>query len=325
MKKQISIIKKGIWITGMTVFFISPVMAQRERSQSLITQDQINKITEIVKPLKDQLEKQLNADERYKAYVEDVKALNDSKSMEEKKISTERIRENYTEYFNEIWAAANVDEKSYQLRIRRVFPDNLAKLLQFEPFLNFSMSVSTLVSSPPSEPPPPDKCIDICRIAAGEITGTSDLIAAGGGAYGNCFLRTNAWSAVFGASHLISGFLRNNITIPGSFPNDARKLRVIKKYELIQEACTFAVLGGGLAETWARTYQTSEYMLVYSPVIFGSQSIKIKTMSENYLLDKKDVALSLFRTMAQTISAFVSGNWCFSECAAIKWSMCEER
>ncbi len=327
MKKQFSGILKEIWITALSVFFILPAVAQREKtqSQSLITQEQIRKITELVKPLKDQLAKRLNEDEMYKAYIEDVRMLNATENFEDKSSISGEIKKKYTDYFKNIWSSLNADEEHYQQLIRQVFPDDLGRLLTFDTFLNFSMSVSTLVSSPSSEPPPPDKCLDICSIAAGEITGTSGLISAGGGAYGNCFLRTNAWSAAFGANQTISGFLRNNITIPGSFPLDARRLRVIKNYELIQEACTFAALGGGFAETRARTHQTSEYMLVYSPVIFGTQSIKIKSMSENYLLSKKDVALSLFRTNAQTFSAFVSGNWCFSECAAIKWSICEER
>jgi hypothetical protein len=124
---------------------------------------------------------------------------------------------------------------------------------------------------------------------------------------------------------VIFGYLRNNITIPSTLPNDARKLRVKKSWELTQEATTFAVFGGGYAETRARTFKSSEYMLVYSPVFFGSHQIRKKTMSEEYVLEKKDVALSLFRNTAQTFSAFISGNWCFSESASIKWSICEEK
>lgn len=162
-------------------------------------------------------------------------------------------------------------------------------------------------------------------MAAGEINGVSGLIAGGGGSYGNCFLRTNAWSAVFGGNNYILGYLRNNITIPGTLPDDTRKLRVTKTWELAQEATTFAVLGGGYAETRAKTFSFSEYMLVYSPVVFGSHAFKKKTMHENYLLEKKDAALSIFRTFANTFSAFVSGNWCFSECGSIKWAICEEK
>jgi hypothetical protein len=322
MEKQISTSLKRILIAALSVFIISPLLAQ-DNNQLVITKDQINKINELVKPLRDQLEKQLNGDETYKAYAEDIKKLNSTKNFEEKSSLTKMIKEKYSAYFQKIWAVAKVDEKSYRLKIRRIFPDNLANQLQFEPCLVFTLNTSLTPVQPPASEPP-NKCLDICSIAGGEITGNSTLIAAGGGSYGNCFLRTNAWGAVFGMSSLY-GFLRNNITIPGTLPNDSRKLRVVKTYQLMQEATSFAVIGGGYAETWARTYKSSEYMLVYSPVVFGSSAFKIKSMNENYLLEKKDVALSIFKTYAQTFSAFVSGNWCYSSCFAIRWSICEEK
>ena len=300
-------------------------MAQRDKGESLITRDQINKITELVKPIVDQLEKQLRDDETYKAYVKDIEGLNSAKSFDEKSALTKRLNEKYSDFFQKVWAGANVDERAYQLRIRQVFPDDIGKLIQFEPFLFFTLQISTVTTPTPTEPPPPpDKCLDVCPMTMGEITGTGALIAGSGGSYGNCFLRTNAWSAGIGGNQLF-GYLRNGITIPGTLPNDSRKLRVIKKYELMQEATSFAVLGGGYAETKAKTYKTTEYMLVYSPVIFGASAIKIKSMSENYLLEKKDVALSIFKTYAQTFSAFISGNWCYSNCFAINWTICEEK
>ncbi len=317
---------KKLLITALSIFFIFPVMAQREKREiSLLDKDQIRRIEDIVKPVKEQIEKQINEDETYQAYLQDIEVLNSTKSFEEKSSLTEKIKENYTAYFQKVWSAANVDEESYQLKIRQVFPDDIGSLLQFEPFLVFSVSTST--PTPPSEPPPPNKCLDICPMAAGEITGSSALIAGGGGGYGNCFLRTDAWGtgAFYYGFSTLEGYLRNNITIPGTLPADSRKLRVIKNYELMQEATSFAALGGGFAETWAKTFKTSEYMLVYSPVVWGSHAIKIKTMSENYLLEKKDVAKSIFNTYANTVSAFTSGNWCYSNCFAIKWSICEER
>ncbi|HLG38284.1 MAG TPA: hypothetical protein VI461_01410, partial [Chitinophagaceae bacterium] len=313
----VRIVRKFL-VMGLAIFLIFPVMAQREKGESLITREQISKINELVKPLVDQLDKQLRDDETYKAYVQDITALNNTKSFDEKSALTKKVNEKYRDYFQKVWAGANVDERAYQLRIRQVFPDDISRLIQFESFLVFTLNFSTVTT--PTEPPPPDKCLDICPMTTGEITGTGALIAGSGGSYGNCFLRTNAWSAVMGGNQLF-GYLRNNVTIPGTLPADSRKLRVLKKYELMQEATSFAVLGGGYAETKAKTYKTSEYMLVYSPVIFGASAIKIKSMSENYLLEKKDVAFSIFKTYAQTFSAFISGNWCYSNCFAIRWSI----
>jgi hypothetical protein len=319
------LILRKVLATGFAILLMLPAMAQREKGESLITREQISKITELVKPLIAQLDKQLRDDETYKAYVRDITELNNSKNFDQKSALTKNINEKYRDFFQKVWAGANIDERAYQLRIKQVFPDDISKLIQFEPFLVFTLNVSTVTTPTPAEPPPPpDKCLDVCPMTTGEITGTGALIAGSGGSYGNCFLRTNAWSAGIGGNQLF-GYLRNGITIPGTFPNDSRKLRVVKKYELMQEATSFAVLGGGYAETRARTFKTSEYMLVYSPVIFGASQIKVKSMSENYLLEKKDVAFSIFKTYAQTFSAFISGNWCYSNCFAIRWTLCEEK
>jgi len=325
---KLNFLKKFLF-TGLFFFLLFSANAQREKGESLITQEQVRKITDIVKPLTDQFEQQLNKDETYKAYVEDIKELNNVKDFEEKKGLTEKLIEKYSAYFKEVWAAANIDESSYQLRIRQVFPDDIAKLLQFEPFLVFTLSVSIATTTPASTTPPaelprPDKCVDVCPMIQGEITGSGGLIAGGGGSYGNCFIRTNAWSAVFGSNGL-DGYLKNGITIPGTFPSDSRKLRVTKKYELMQEATSFAVLGGGYAETRAITFQSSEHLYVFSPVIFGAHAFKAKSISENYLLEKKYVASSKFWVWAVTFSALVSGNWCYSNCFAIRWSICEEK
>jgi hypothetical protein len=327
MKKQASTILKWVFITGLSAFVIRPAIAQKERNQSIVTQDQINTINELVKPVKEQIEKQLNEDKtgNYKAYQEDVRKMNAAKNSKEKSALTGQIREKYAAFFKEAWANAKIDEKLYQQKIKQIFPDAISSLIQFQPFLNFSI-VKSFSNNTPQTPPPvlEDKCIDVCSIAAGEINGTSGLISGGGGQYGNCFLKTSAWGAAAGMNHLY-GYLKNNITIPGTLPNDARKLHVRKSYELKMEATSFAVLGFGYAETRATTYQANEYLFVMSPVIFGASKIISKSMSEDYLLEKRDVAKSIFNTDSGTFAYLVSGNWCFSEFSSIRWSICEEK
>ncbi len=285
-----------------------------------MTAELMNKISEVVKPITEQLRRQLSRDETYNAYISDVKQLNELTSVEEKTSLSNQIREKYTEFFTRVWKEANVDEGAYQNSIRRLFPEDVYNALQFDAFLVGTISTSTPT---PSTELPPNKCVDICPIAVGEITGSGALIAGGGGSYGNCFLRTHAWSTVMGGN-AIYGSLKNGVTIPGTFPADARRLRVTASWQFMQEATTFAVLGGGFAETRTRSGMTSEYMAVISPVIFGRNEIKIKTMSENFLLEKKAVAASEFRMHAQTISAFISGNWCYSHVFSLQWKMCEE-
>lgn len=327
MNPQSSVIIKWLCITCLSLFVILPVSAQKEKNQSLVTQAQINSVNDLVKPVKEQIEKYLNEDKTgtYKAYQQDIKRMNAAKSSKEKQAATNQIREKYATFFKEAWANAKIDEKLYQQKIKLAFPDAISSFIQFQPYLNFSITKSISKSTPPAPAPmPEDKCIDVCAIAAGEINGTSGLISGGAGSYGNCYLKANGWGAAAGKNELY-GFLRNNITIPGTLPNDARKLHVRKSYELKMEATSFAVLGFGYAETRASSYQTNEYLFVMSPVIFGASKTLTKSMSEDYILEKKDVAQSIFKTYAGTMAYFISGNWCFSEFNSIRWSICEEK
>jgi len=325
MKKQFLIIFKTMFITGLAILMMYPVRAQKGIQG--ITQDQLRQINEIVKPLKDLIDKQLNEDKtgNYKAYLEDLKKLNSLENAKDRSALSNKILEKYSDFFKSIWGEARVDERAYQARIRKVFPDATGNLIQFESFLNFSINYSlftgTTVRSP--EAPAPNKCLDVCAIAAGEITGTAGLISGGGGAYGNCYLRTNSWGAAVAKSELY-GYLRNNITIPGTLPSDNRKLHVKKTYQLRQEATSFAAIGFGYSETWGRTYQSSEYLLAMSPVVYGITKISFKSMTEDYLLQKKDVAKSIFRTYAGTFAFVFSANWCYTDCGSISWSICEE-
>ncbi|MFI5133090.1 MAG: hypothetical protein ACHQEB_02085 [Chitinophagales bacterium] len=326
MKKKLSAIVKGIFMTGFILFIIFPALGQRE--VPVISQDQIARVRDLVKPLKDQFDKLLSEDKtgNYKAYLGEIDNLNSVKNVKERSSITNNILQKYSEFFKTIWAAAKVDERSYQAKIRQIFSDVAGGRLEFQSFLSFSFSLSSIASTilKPGEPSGPNKCIDVCSMAAGQVTGDADLISGGGGDYGNCFLRINAWGAVFGKSELY-GYLKNNIRIPGTFANDNRKLRVKKNYELRQQCTSFAAIGFGYAETWVHTYQSSEYLLVMSPVVYGATKINFKTMTEEYVLEKKDVALSLFKSYAGTWAYGVTGNWCYTDCASIKWGICEEQ
>lgn len=323
MEKHLATILKGILITGLSFFFISPIWAQKENEQSLITQDQIRQINEIVKPLKEKLDKQFNKDATYAAYLEDVRKITVAKSMEEKRSLSAKLDGMYLDYFKKVWAAANIDEISYQRKIRGCFPKSLAGLIRFDFFLNFSLAVSSNNTVPPVPELPPDKCLDICPIAEGEISGHGYFIGNGSGSYGNCFLKANSWAAVYG----INGtdcYLRNSITIPGSFPDDARKLRIKKKYEFKQEATCFAVIG-----SWAliilKTHRSDEKLLVVAPVIWSTHVERNKTITEEYTLQKNEIAKAIFHIKSFIGASGISGSWCFTECNSIKWSICEER
>jgi hypothetical protein len=327
MKRHLSTIVNGRFITGFTLLTMAgcrtlPVMTQKE--MPIVTQEQISEINELVKPLKDRINKQLSEDRtgNYKAYLKDLKNMSSIKNAKQRISSTNRIMEKYSGFFKTIWEAANVDEPLYQTKIRHILHDEDGRRTEFQQYLNFAFSSSSS-PSPIPEPAPPNQCIDVCTIAAGEIKGDSALISNGGGAYGNCFLKISAWGATLGHSDWY-GFLRNNIKIPGTFPSDDRRLRVKKHYELRQSSTAFAALGFGYAETRLKTYQSSEYLLTMAPVLFASSKSTSKTISEEYVLEKKDIAQSVFRTYGGTFAYFVSGNWAYTDCDSIEWTVCEE-
>lgn len=324
MKKKFLRNTKKIFLSFSIVMFFLSTKAQKEK----ISDDIIKKVAEITKPVKEQIDKLLEQDGTgtYKAYLEEVKNLGNLKDENEKSMAVAQIRERYLEFFTEIWKEANIDEKGYQQKIRGAFPYDWGSNLEFQPFLNIVCKSSSNKKNipPPSLPPVPEnKCVDVCLIAAGEINGTADLISGGGGSYGNCFIKSHGWSKGLGKNELF-GYLRNNISIPGTFPNDTRSLRVKKTYNLTQQATSFAILGFGYSETWVRTFQSYEYMYVISPVIFMASKTFSKTMQEEYLLAKANISQSKFSTYAGTFSFSVSGNWCFTACNNIQWSVCEE-
>jgi len=332
MKKQCSTIIKGIFITGLALLFMFPAMAQREKGGGVITQDEVRQITEIVKPIRDQLEKQLTGNATYNNYIEDLKRIHASNSIREKSTLTTQVVQKYTGFFKELWKAAKVDEQSYQQRIRKVFPSDLGSLLQFTDFLDFSLiPPSTISRTIIPNTPPSDKCLDVCSIATGEITSGTTLIADAAGSWGNCFLRTNAWAAsgnpfsATAAAAEANGHLVNNIKIPGTFVDDSRNLRVNITYDLRQDSTCLSALGGSYAETRLLTFQSNEALVVYAPIIWYAHASKNKSVVENYVLLKKNVALSNFWSHSGVISILGSGNWCFSDCNNIRWSICEEK
>jgi hypothetical protein len=329
MKKQYSTLFRKTGILLFCLCLLSQARAQKqlvtkEKNQSPVTQEMINKVNEIVKPVKEQVDKRLNEDKTgaYRSYLEEVKRMNGMKSNKERTSYANKVNEKYASFFKEVWSGVKVDEKGYQERIRSVFPEQINRGLQFSTYLSFFIVVS--YTPPPAPEPPADKCLDICTIAMGEITGDAALISSGGGSYGNCFLKADAWGAVAGGNNLYA-YLRNGITIPGTLPNDGRKLHVRKRFELDQSATSFAGLGFGYAESRVSTYQAEEYMMAMTPVLGGSSKVNKKTISEDYIIEKKDVAKSIIKAYAGTMTYGISGNWCHSDCTGIRWTICEEK
>lgn len=325
MKKYVTFCKR-LLMCSIAMLLLHTATAQK--SVDGISKEILNKINSIVKPVREQADKILQEDATgtYKAYQSDVNALNKMKNGPEKSEATAMILKKYAAFFKNVWSNLKVDEKAYQAQIRAAFPAAMAEKITFQQYLNFSYSNSG--SSNPAPPPAPqpapeNKCIDVCSIAAGEITGEGKLIAGGGGSYGNCFLKIHSWGAVAGGND-IYGSLKNNITIPGTLPADSRKLRVKKTFDLKQEAVAFA-LGFGMSETRVSTYQANEYTCAIAPVLFAASKTNIKTISEEYVIPKTDVNKSIIKASANTIVYLITGSWAYSDCTNIRWTICEEK
>lgn len=316
------------FLAGILAIFLTAQAAHAQKNTGTITKEMTDKINAIVKPLREQADKMLNEDATgtYKSYKADVQALTKMKNGAEKSEATAVILKKYGSFFKNVWSNLKVDEKTYQAQIRAVFPAAMAERITFQQYLNFTYSSSS--NSNPAPPPAPapspeNKCIDVCSIAAGEITGEGKLIAGGGGSYGNCFLKVHSWGAVAGGND-IYGSLKNNITIPGTLPADSRNLRVKKTFDLKQEAVAFA-LGFGMSETRVNTYQANEYTCAIAPVLFASSKTTIKTISEEYVIPKTDVNKSIIKASANTFVYLITGSWAYSDCTNIRWTICEEK
>ncbi len=321
-------------IRKLKIIFLSAYMmlhyqhSTAQKSEVKVSEDIINKVVEITKPVKAKIDNLLEQDATgtYKAYQEEIANISTLKNSSQKNESLAKINEQYFGFFTRIWADANIDEKGYQQKIKNAFPNGWGMNIQFLPFLNFiftSSSSKKTAPQPSQLPIPENKCIDVCPIAAGEIKGSPGLISGGGGSFGNCFLKSHGWSAALGKNELY-GYLRNNISIPGTLPSDSRILRVKKTFDVSQQATSFALFGFGYSETWVKTFMSYEYMFVMSPVIFMANKNMSKTIQEEYLIPKPNISQSMFASYTGTFSLNYSANWCFTDCNNIKWSVCEE-
>lgn len=310
--------------------YVLQVSAQEKTGLNQVTKEQINKLNEIVKPVKETIDKLLTEDQTgtYEQYKKEVDLLRKIKNTEEKAGLTQKILAGYEGFFDKIWEKANVDEKDYQIKIRSIFSPAMAELVHFDPHLGFTIITGT---NPGSNPPPPapdpraDICInDVCAKASGEVKGNSYLVSGGGGSYGNCFVKANAWGAVASFSE-ISSALKNNIAIPGALPLDDRRLAVSFDYDVKLQATAFAVLGASMASASVSEYASTDYMMVFSPILFANSKQLQKTVHSNYIIEKSQVSSSKISAGSTVFNAVISGSWGHAEASNIRWTVCETK
>ncbi len=310
--------------------YVLQVSAQEKTDLNQVTKEQLNELNEIVKPVKETIDKLLAEDQTgtYEQYRKEVDLLRKVKNTEEKAGLTQKILAGYQGFFDKIWEKTNVNEKDYQIKIRSIFSPVMAELIHFDPYLGFTIITST---NPGSSPPPPapdpraDICInDVCAKASGEVKGNSYLISGGGGSYGNCFVKANAWGAVASFSE-ISSALKNNIAIPGAIPLDNRRLAVTFDYDVKLQATAFAVLGASMTSASVREYSSTDYMMVFSPIIFANSKQLQKTVHSSYIIEKSQVSSSKISAGSTVFNAVISGSWGNAEASNIRWTVCETK
>lgn len=310
--------------------YVLQVAAQEKINPNQVTKEQINKLNEIVKPVKETIDKLLAEDQTgtYEQYKKEVDLLRKIKNTEEKAGLTQKILAGYQAFFDKIWEKADVDEKDYQIKIRSIFSPAMAEVISFDPYLGFTIITST--SPDPTPPPAPDPradiCInDVCAKASGEVNGNSYLISGGGGSYGNCFVRANAWGAVASFSEIHSR-LRNNIVIPGTMPLDDRRLAVTIDYDVKLQATSFAVFGVNMAHASVSEYASNESVMVWSPVLFANSTQLQKTVHSNYIIEKSQIGSSKISAGSTVLNAaIISGSWGNAEASNIRWTVCETK
>lgn len=312
------------------VFFVLVVgtassgFAQR-KGEPAITKEQMNQINQIIQPVKAITDEILAKDRTgtYARYQKEVQVLGETKNVEQRKALTQKILSTYQSFFANVWKEAGVDERSYQVKIREVFPVNMRETIQFGSYLGFSM-VTPPTSEPAPAPPPANTCVDVCSIAKGSLNGSNYLISGGGGNYGNCYANANAWGAV-AAFGEISSNLKNNITIPGTFVDDARRLAISISYDMKIEGTAFAVFGCSMASATVGNGWTRQYMMLFSPVIFATHRLEQSTVQENFIVEKKAIGNYNVNAGSSVLTAAISGSWGTAEANNIRWTVCETK
>jgi hypothetical protein len=245
--------------------FIKPVKDLSVSSTS--KHDEVLKqITALMQPVVDKLSKLMEANpETYKAYQEAINSVSKLKTTSEKEDKIAMISKTYYSFVKKIWTAAEIDEVSYQEKIRDVFPDEVKKKIKFGEFLTFEYEVNKPVApytpiqpenptTPPviSKPddPNPFICVNDNTTAraifdaqkAGVGVSSNMYYASSTGSFANtivCLANTlGPWG-----SHTQAGITVDNFNIPGRYPFDSRSLKVTKDYHWKASAYTVSILG----------------------------------------------------------------------------------
>jgi len=324
----------------------NPVTQLKElpKIKAHITKEIEAQIIEIVKPVKDQIEKLYKEDAsgNYAAYVADIEKLSKITDNKEKISMAQKIQKKYYSFVKKIWDQAKIDEASYKQKFINLFPSNVKETIRFGDFLNFTMGSSNQKPTPPPAPPAPAPT-NICVNANTLFRGT---FGVDGGAIGGTRvivapanppsppeIVAGADAAILGI-YRCQGWLHNTVSMPGTFPLDTKLLRATKKIDWNGDGCAFTILGCAWS-TFAYTTDpnttdfsvSGEIYSIVAPVTFLQILTKRTSKTEETLIPKTDLRTVQFGITcyaSASSSIFLSFGTANSSCALWKWDICEE-
>ncbi len=311
-------------------------------SKAHITKEIETQIIEIVKPVKDKIEKLFNEDltGNAKAYRDDLEKISKITDAKEQTLQLQNVQKKYYAFIKGIWAQAKINDADYQQKLKSIFPSKIRETIRFGDFLNFKMGGSYQKDPPPPAPPAPAGiCVDANAmfrgtfgVDGGAIGGTR-VIVAPARPPSPAEIVASATTAIVGI-YRSQGWLHNTISIPGTFPIDSKLIRSKKTFSWRGTGTAFTFLGCSWSTVAFSTNPDSddfsnggEIHSVVAPVTFIQGIDEQTTMAEESLIPKTDlhgIQFGITCYASASASIFLSFATSTSSCALTKWEICEE-
>ncbi len=313
------------------------------KNKTHITKEIEAQITEVVKPVKEIVEKLLTEDAsgNYGAYKDAINKVKEIKSTEEKNIRLQSIEKKFYPFFKKIWDNAKIDDNEYQQKLKNLFPAQIKETIRFTEFLNFTMGGGSEKPAPP--PPPPPAPANICLNGHNFFRGTFGMDGGAIGATRVQVARANppspaeivasADAAIVG-TYRGQGWIRNTSSIPANFPSNNKSIRIKKTFDWRGSAMAFSIIGLSWATVAYSTNGNStdfnnggEIYSVVAPITFICPFSKTLSKVEETVVSKTDLSSIQFGItcyVQATSSLYLSYANARSSCALMKWELCEE-
>ncbi len=310
-----------------------------------ITKEIEAQIIEIVKPVKEKIEKLFNEDitGTYASYSAEMQKLSQVKDNKEQFSLLQKFQKKYYPFVRKIWDQAKIDDAAFQQKLKNLFPANIKEIITFGDFLNFTIGSTHQKPTPPPPPPTPPAPTNICINANSLFRGATAFEASIiGGARVQVApanppsppeIVAGADAALLGI-YKCEGWLHNTVSMPGTFPIDNKSLRSKKTFDWLGMGTAFTILGCSWSTvaytTNANTDDFSvdgEMYSVVAPVTFVQFINKSSTRTEETVNPKTDLRTVQFGITcyaSASASIFLSYAHANSSCALWKWDICEE-